>query len=132
MLGTPIRLARLATITLVILSVTAITGCVVPLRVHSSAARPATGVESPPSQPNLPVYRDARFGGSLPIHSESSAIHVVRPGDTLYSIARAHSVPVDELMRLNARIDPRRLLVGTSLVVPGGKPAFRKIQRWRR
>jgi lipoprotein NlpD len=45
--------------------------------------------------------------------------HVVKKGETLYRIARAYGVPVQELMELNDLSDPRQLAVGMELFVPG-------------
>lgn len=49
--------------------------------------------------------------------------YIVRPGDTLYSIARRHNTTVSELMRLNHLSDPNRIQVGQVLLVPGGAQA---------
>jgi LysM repeat protein len=48
--------------------------------------------------------------------------YVVRPGDTLSSIARAHNVPLAEIYRLNPNVDAARLRVGDALVLPGRAP----------
>ena len=44
-------------------------------------------------------------------------IHVVRPGDTLYKIAREYGVPMSQLLRDNGLPDPARLCVGQAIVV---------------
>ena len=44
-------------------------------------------------------------------------IHVVKKGDTLYSISREYNVPVSKLIHDNALIDANQLLVGQSLIV---------------
>ncbi len=44
-------------------------------------------------------------------------IHVVRPGDTLASVAREYGVPLSLLLSLNRPADPNRLAVGQTLVV---------------
>lgn len=44
-------------------------------------------------------------------------IHVVRPGDTLYSIAQEYGVPVSQLQNDNQLTNPARLVVGQTLVV---------------
>jgi membrane-bound lytic murein transglycosylase D len=44
--------------------------------------------------------------------------HVVARGETFTHIARRYRVPLAELMAANARIDPRRLQIGTRVVVP--------------
>jgi murein DD-endopeptidase MepM/ murein hydrolase activator NlpD len=45
--------------------------------------------------------------------------HRVAPGETLYRIARAYGVTVEELMVANHIDDPRELRVGEELAVPG-------------
>ncbi|MCC8121364.1 MAG: LysM domain-containing protein [Oscillospiraceae bacterium] len=44
-------------------------------------------------------------------------IHVVRPGDTLASVAQEYGVPLSLLLSLNQPPDPNRLAVGQTLVV---------------
>ncbi len=44
-------------------------------------------------------------------------IHVVRPGDTLYAIARQYGVPMAQLLNDNQLPDPSRLVVGQTLVI---------------
>ena len=44
-------------------------------------------------------------------------IHVVRPGETLYAIARDYGVPPSRLLQDNQPPDPERLAVGQTLVV---------------
>src|SRR3712207_5437075 len=51
----------------------------------------------------------------------SGARYVVRPGETIASIARSYSVPMSEMFRLNPDIDARTLRAGDVILVPGGK-----------
>ncbi len=44
-------------------------------------------------------------------------IHVVRPGETLTSVAQEYGVPLSLLLNLNQPSDPNRLAVGQTLVV---------------
>lgn len=62
----------------------------------------STGTVAPSSQ--------ARAAGS----------YTVKAGDTLYKIARAHNVSVQELAAANQILDPAQLRVGQSLAIPGG------------
>jgi len=57
-----------------------------------------------------------RYGGLGP------ARHVVGPGDTVWDIARAYGVAVDDLLASNAGLDPGRLQVGATLLIPTGTP----------
>ena len=60
----------------------------------------------------LPVSPDAaqKFNGT----------YTVKPGDSLYQIARSHSVNYAELQSVNNITDPRRVMPGTVLRVPAG------------
>jgi murein DD-endopeptidase MepM/ murein hydrolase activator NlpD len=49
----------------------------------------------------------------------TAAAHVVRPGDTLYSISRATGVGVADLARANRLKAPYALNVGQTLAIPG-------------
>lgn len=46
------------------------------------------------------------------------AVHVVRRGDTVYSLARQYGVGVEEILTLNAISDPRRIREGQRLRIP--------------
>jgi murein DD-endopeptidase MepM/ murein hydrolase activator NlpD len=48
-----------------------------------------------------------------------NATYTVRPGDSLYGIARAHNVKLAELQQVNGITDPRRVNPGVTLKVPG-------------
>ncbi len=50
--------------------------------------------------------------------------HVVRSGDTLYSIARATGASVDAIAQTNSLGRPYSLRVGQTLKIPGGSGAF--------
>jgi lipoprotein NlpD len=73
------------------------------------APRPAT-------QPH-PAAHPA--GEPPPVHDGAGVVHVVRPGQTLYRIARTYGVEPDVLMQTNGISDPRGLAVGQELFVPG-------------
>lgn len=49
-------------------------------------------------------------------------IYVVRPGDSLYAIARRYGVSVDTLVYDNQIANPAKLVVGQTLVIPDGTP----------
>ncbi|MGD2144842.1 MAG: LysM domain-containing protein, partial [Anaerolineae bacterium] len=48
------------------------------------------------------------------------AIHMVRRGETLFSIAKRYGSSVDALAHANGLADPTRIYVGQQLTVPGG------------
>jgi spore germination protein len=47
-------------------------------------------------------------------------IYVVRAGDSLYALGQRFGTTAEELQRFNQIADPSRLVIGQSLVVPGG------------
>lgn len=67
---------------------------------------------------------------AIPAVSLADATHVVRKGDTLGKIARAHHVSVATIQAANG-IEGTHLSVGTKLVLPGGKahPKRRKASK---
>ena len=70
---------------------------------------------------------------AIPAVSLADATHVVRKGDTLGKIARAHHVSVATIQAANG-IEGTHLSVGTKLVLPGGKahPKRRKARSGKR
>jgi membrane-bound lytic murein transglycosylase D len=61
---------------------------------------------------------DAAYARIPPDERISVAEHVVARGESFWTIARLHGVRVAELQGANPRIDPRRLQIGTRLLVP--------------
>jgi murein DD-endopeptidase MepM/ murein hydrolase activator NlpD len=49
--------------------------------------------------------------------------HTLRPGESLYGIARQHGVTLAELQRVNGISEPTRVRAGIVLSVPGSAPA---------
>ena len=66
-----------------------------------------------------------------PTRRPSGPTHVVRPGDTLWEIAAWHRIEVAELIRWNPGVDPRRLVDGQPLLVPGGAPMSKSARTTR-
>ncbi|HNT74534.1 MAG TPA: PA14 domain-containing protein [Anaerolineae bacterium] len=50
-------------------------------------------------------------------------VHIVQPGDTMFSIARRYGVDVTALARANNILNPNHIYVGQRLVVPSGNAA---------
>jgi murein DD-endopeptidase MepM/ murein hydrolase activator NlpD len=74
----------------------------------AQAVEAATPASVPLSQASPEVL--ARYNGS----------YTMRPGDSLYSVARSHKVLFSELQRVNGITDPRKVKPGFVLKVPGG------------
>ena len=47
--------------------------------------------------------------------------HTVRPGETLGEIAARYGMPLDRVLAINDRVDPRRLSIGQQLHIPAGR-----------
>lgn len=56
--------------------------------------------------------------------------HEVRPGDTLWRLAREHHTTVEVLARINGIANPNRLRVGERLVLPGTAPPPAAASPW--
>ena len=63
----------------------------------------------------------ARFAG-IPVAERSTLReHTVNPGETLGRIAGLYGVPLDALRTVNPDVEPRRMRVGTVLMIPGSQ-----------
>jgi murein DD-endopeptidase MepM/ murein hydrolase activator NlpD len=70
---------------------------------------PRAGAPSPPD-PDVSIPEGTDVAG---------VVHVVRPGQNAYRIAKAYGLDPAELLRTNGIDDPRTLAVGQELFVPG-------------
>ncbi|WP_417597716.1 LysM peptidoglycan-binding domain-containing protein [Oceanospirillum sp.] len=57
---------------------------------------------------------------STPYGTTNSKVHLVKPGETFYSIARRYKVDLETLSRYNPKVVPHRLRAGTELQLPTG------------
>lgn len=108
--GVKWRVARRGAVLSLALLVAACGGGERPWWDESGSGRRATHPMARPVQPVQP-------GGT----------YVVRRGDTVYSIARAHDVPVRSLIDTNRLSAPYRIEVGQKLAIPAGR--FHVVQR---
>src|ERR1041385_3906434 len=62
---------------------------------------------------------------AAPEPSDAAVVHVVKDGETLWDIARAYGVHVDEILQANgkSRDDAHRLSKGMKLQIPGATRA---------
>lgn len=51
--------------------------------------------------------------------AQSAVTHIVQPGENLYRIALRYGVSMDAIIQANSIADPRRILSGQTLVIPG-------------
>ncbi len=80
----------------------------------TSAAAASAAVESARPAP-VPLAQV-----SPEVASRYNASYTVKPGDSLYGIARIHKVRFSELQLVNGIGDPRRVKPGMTLKIPGG------------
>jgi murein DD-endopeptidase MepM/ murein hydrolase activator NlpD len=57
------------------------------------------------------------------VATSNNATYTVKPGESLYGIARAHNVKFAELQQVNGITDPRRVKPGAVLKMPGSASA---------
>lgn len=74
------------------------------------AELPATGVSAAPERPAV--------GTASPTPVPRLRTHTVKSGESPYSIARQHGVPLNALLAANPGLDPKRLQVGQALNIP--------------
>ena len=70
------------------------------------------------NQPLQSVERMTATPSSETATSGSARTHVIRAGDTPYSIARSYGVKLASLLSANPGVDPRRLRPGQALAIP--------------
>ena len=77
----------------------------------------------------LLLLAPARASAS-PASPLAQTVHVVRPGETVWTIAQQHGLPPDRIVSANRLVNPDRLQIGDRLAVPaiasrGASPARR-------
>jgi murein DD-endopeptidase MepM/ murein hydrolase activator NlpD len=92
-------------------------GSVVASAPKSSAAAASAAVEAATPAP-MPLAQ-----ASPEVVARYGASYTVKPGDSLYSIARSHKIRFNELQQVNGISDPRRVKPGMTLRVPGESTA---------
>ncbi|MCH9807562.1 MAG: peptidoglycan DD-metalloendopeptidase family protein [Alphaproteobacteria bacterium] len=90
-----------------------------PSGVSASSTRSASRIEPAQRPRSEPIA--AVEPGDIP--ATWNGRYEVRRGDSLYKIARQYGVRYGELQRYNSITDPRRVMPGTVLRVPGGSNA---------
>lgn len=86
-------------------------------------ARRPDGTTELPQQTSLMTQSEPSLALPAPRPSPPAGpVHVVRPGDTLTQIAGWHRVALTTIVAWNPTADPRRLVSGQRILVPGGAP----------
>lgn len=86
---------------------------VLPSPTPGAEAEPTAVPEQPTTEPTAVPPTDGGSGGQ-----GGETIHVVAPGDTLYSISQRYGVPMADIMAANNLVNPNYLVVGQQLVIP--------------
>jgi tetratricopeptide (TPR) repeat protein len=87
----------------------------------SSTSATPPSVASSQLSAEIPPSRTAGFSNSSSTARsmlQSGRTHTVKSGDTPAGIARKYGIRVDMLLGANPKLDPRRLHVGQSVIVP--------------
>ena len=91
------------------------------LLLRRAAQEKTASPPSPPPPVTSAKAADVRTPPAAPPPApalESTRVHVVSPGDTLFGIALAYGTSVDALVALNPSIDPQVLFSGQEIRVP--------------
>jgi tetratricopeptide (TPR) repeat protein len=86
---------------------------------QAGASLPATRAVQPPGLGQVAAADSPGTGRSSVTPTATSRTHTVKAGETPGFIARKYGVKVDALMTANPKLDPRRLQVGQTLIIPG-------------
>ncbi len=96
---------------------------------YSLAQRYGTSVPALVSANPLVNFNNLQIGQTVCIPRQSifpacpeGNFYSIKPGDTLYSIARFYNVSLDDLLEANPGIDPNRLQVGQTICIPLATP----------
>ena len=71
-----------------------------------------------PETETPPVVEGATAVPAPPPTTGEPTVHVVAPGDTLFSISQRYGVSQEEIIAANGLTDPNNLVVGQQLVIP--------------
>lgn len=92
---------------------------------HNPAAPPPNAAYRPNTVPAAPAPQAYRGPKNAPATTASvygpGKTVIVRPGETIYSLSRAHRVPVSAIIRANSFQQNTSLRIGQRVVIPGAR-----------
>jgi LysM repeat protein len=85
--------------------------------VPKAAVKPVVKVE-----PKVVKTEEKRVA-AVAVGRETSGVHTVRSGDSIYKLSRQHGIPVEELLRRNGLEETATLKIGQEIRLGGGSAA---------
>jgi LysM repeat protein len=85
--------------------------------VPKAAVKPVVKVES------KVVKSEEKRVAAVAVGRETSGVHTVRAGDSIYKLSRQHGIPVEELLRRNGLEETATLKIGQEIRLGGGSAA---------
>ncbi|MGB9791614.1 MAG: LysM peptidoglycan-binding domain-containing protein [Thermacetogeniaceae bacterium] len=67
---------------------------------------------------NLQIGQTICIPAPVPVPGCPGFIHIIRPGDTLYKLARQFGTSVEAILAANPGIDPNNLQIGQAICIP--------------
>ena len=94
-----------------------VTTAALPQQDHAMGSAPQAMDTGP--APYAPTSRTGTLGwdASRPETGGSNIVHVVRPGDTLYGVAKSYGTPMTQIYKANGLVNDR-LTPGQHLIIP--------------
>ncbi len=78
------------------------------------------------ANPQLALAEQLRAGQMVAIPPQPPSYYMIQRGDTFHAIAEGMNVSIPDLLEANPGIQPSRLLIGQTIVIPAGR-AFRVV-----
>jgi membrane-bound lytic murein transglycosylase D len=106
----------------------------VPLRVLTEANQELNQPVTPPERTGYRLKVPGEYADTIKkaLTNKDMALmdldtYTIQQGDTLYALSRHYGVSTDLLLEFNPNLDPRRLLIGSEVVIPlaAPMPAYR-------
>ncbi|WP_319415031.1 LysM peptidoglycan-binding domain-containing protein [Marispirochaeta aestuarii] len=101
----------------------------IPLRILAEANQELNQPVTPPQIKGYRLKVPQEYADSITraLNDEELALmdldtYTIQQGDTLYALSRHYGVSTDLLLEFNPRLDPRRLMIGSEVIIPLAAP----------